>query len=265
MKKANSRTATECYDYPQYWDLAFRDETLFEADFVEAAAERYAHVPLKRVLEPGCGGGRLMVELADRGYDVVGFDLSQAAVRYVRGRLRRRGFKGEVFRGDMTDFTLERPVDCVVNFVNTFRHLTTEEAALRHLRTVAAALRPGGVFLLGFHLIPLDADPDCTERSTARHGRTKVTLTLRVIDFNRRRRLERIRFSLRVKSGQRDLRLRSEYDYRLYTHTQFLSLLAKVPELQLCETFDFNYDVDDPVPLDDQLSDAVFVLRKREK
>ncbi|UUO06569.1 methyltransferase domain-containing protein [Blastopirellula sp. J2-11] len=263
MKKPNRRSSAECYDYPQYWDLAFRDETLFEADFVESAAEKYAQIPLQTVLEPGCGGGRLMVELAKRGYQVVGFDRSQPSVRYVQQRLRRRNLPGKVFVGDMTDFRLAEPVDCVVNLVNTFRHLTTEKAALAHLQQVATALQPGGIFLLGFHLIPLDADPDCTERSTARHGQTKVTLTLRVVDFNRRKRLERIRFNLRVKSGQRDRKLQSEYDYRLYTHKQFLSLLAKVPELELCETYDFNYDIDDPVPLDDQLSDAVFVLRKQ--
>ncbi|EAQ82102.1 SAM-dependent methyltransferase [Blastopirellula marina] len=263
MTKPNRRSSVECYDYPQYWDLAFRDETLFEADFVESAAEKYAQIPLQTILEPGCGGGRLMVELAKRGYHVTGFDLSQPSVRYVQQRLRRRKLPGEVFVGDMTDFALAKPVDCVVNLVNTFRHLTTEQAALAHLQQVAAVLKPGGIFLLGFHLIPLDADPDCTERSTARHGPTKVTLTLRVVDFNRRQRLERIRFNLRVKSGQRDLKLQSEYDYRLYTHKQFLSLLAKVPELKLCETYDFNYDIDDPVPLDAQLSDAVFVLRKQ--
>lgn len=263
MTTPTSSPSADCYDYPQYWDLAFRDETLFEADFVESAAEKYAQLPVKSILEPGCGGGRLMVELAKRGYLVSGFDLSEPSVRYVQQRLKRRGLAGDVFVGDMTDFTLPAPVDCVVNFVNTFRHLTTEAAALSHLEQVAAALRPGGLFLLGFHLIPLDADPDCTERSTAKHGQTKVTLTLRVVDFNRRRRLERIRFNLRVKSGQRDLKLKSEYDYRLYTRTQFLNLLAKVPQLELCETFDFNYDIDQPVPLDDELSDAVFVLRKR--
>ncbi|TWT32712.1 SAM-dependent methyltransferase [Blastopirellula retiformator] len=263
MTTSTSSSSADCYDYPQYWDLAFRDETLFEADFVESAADKYAIVPVKSILEPGCGGGRLMVELAKRGYQVSGFDLSEPSVRYVQQRLKRRKLPGDVFVGDMTDFTLPKPIDCVVNFVNTFRHLTTEAAALSHLQQVAAALRPGGLFLLGFHLIPLDADPDCTERSTAKHGQTKVTLTLRVVDFNRRRRLERIRFNLRVKSGRRDLKLKSEYDYRLYTRTQFLKLLEKVPQLQLCETFDFNYDIDEPVPLDDELSDAVFVLRKR--
>ncbi len=59
----------DCYDYPQYWDLAFRSETKLEADFIEDACEKYCNFPAKRLLEPGCGGGRLVVEMASRGYD----------------------------------------------------------------------------------------------------------------------------------------------------------------------------------------------------
>ena len=57
----------DCYDYPQYWDLAFRSETRLEADFIEVAARKYCEFPVRRLLEPGCGGGRLVIELAARG------------------------------------------------------------------------------------------------------------------------------------------------------------------------------------------------------
>jgi len=54
----------DCYDYPQYWDLAFRSETQLEADFIEAAGRKYCDFPVRRLLEPGCGGGRLVIEMA---------------------------------------------------------------------------------------------------------------------------------------------------------------------------------------------------------
>ena len=82
-----------CYDHPQYWDLAFRDETQLEADFLEAAAKKYQDRPVHRIVEPGCGGGRLVVEMASRGYEVTGFDLSQPAIRYLTRRLKRRGLE----------------------------------------------------------------------------------------------------------------------------------------------------------------------------
>jgi len=111
-------------------------------------------------------------------------------------------------------------------------------------------------------MLPPDADEACIERWSAKHGRTKVTITLRVTDFDRQARLETIRFSLRVRSGKRDLKLRSDYKYRIYTAAQFHRLLVSVPQFELCDVYDFWYDIDDPLQLSNQLGDAVFVLRK---
>jgi hypothetical protein len=84
-----------------------------------------------------------------------------------------------------------------------------------------------------------------------------------VLATDRRRRIETLRVSLRVRSGRRQFRLRDEFPFRMYTAAQFRRLLGKVPAMELCSVHDFWYELDHPVPLDDTLSDAVFVLRKR--
>jgi len=255
-----------CYSHPQYWDLAFRDETRLEADFVDAVASRYCDFPVRRVLEPGCGGGRLVVELASRGYDVTGFDLSTPAITYLRRRLRRRGLEADVFEGDMTCVQIEPPVDLAICPMNTFRHLVSETDAQKHLKSVAASLRPGGIYLLGFHLLPTDIDPESSERWTARHGRTRVTFSLKVLDSDRRHRIETLRFRLNVTTGHRQprkLALMDEFPLRMYTASQFGRLLNSVPDLELLEVFDFWYEIDDPLELDDEITDTMFVLRKR--
>jgi len=265
-RRAASKTESakvDCYDYPQYWDLAFRSETQLEADFLESVVRKYCDFPVRRLLEPGCGGGRLVVEMAARGYDVTGYDLNQRAVRYVKQRLARRQLSANVFVGDMTQVCLEEPADLAFNTLNTFRHLTSEDDARRHLELIASSLRPGGIYVLGFHLLPPDAEETCIERWSAVHGATRVGVTLRVLDFDRRKRIEVIRFSLRVRSGCRDLRIAADYEYRIYQAHQFRRLLDKVPQLELCDTYDFWYEIDEPQELDNELGDAVFVLRRR--
>jgi hypothetical protein len=49
----------------------------------------------------------------------------------------------------------------------------------------------------------------------------------------------------------------------MYTAAQFLRLLRSVPDLELCDVYDFWYEIDGPLRLSNELSDAVFVLRKR--
>jgi hypothetical protein len=40
-------------------------------------------------------------------------------------------------------------------------------------------------------------------------------------------------------------------------------LLRSVPKLRLLDVFDFCYDITEPLQLDDNLGDAVFVLQKQ--
>jgi SAM-dependent methyltransferase len=251
------------YDQPQYYDLAFRAETRPEAAFIEAACRKYCPFRARRMLEPGCGTGRLIVELAGRGYDMTGLDRNEIMLGYLRRRLARRGLEADVFIADMADFRLRRPVDAAFCTWNTFRHLTTEQSARRHLECVASSLRPGGIYILGFHLLPLDVSNECVERWSARHGNTSVTVTLRVLATDRHRRIEKLRVSLRVRSGARDLRMRHEFDFRMYTAGQFKRLLGSVPDLELRDVYDFWYDIDQPLELNDEITDTVFILRKR--
>ena len=251
------------YDYPQYYDVSFRGETRAEADFLEAAFRKYCGFPVRRLLEPACGSGRLVVELASRGDSVSGLDLSRPSLEYLRRRLERRALHATTIEADMADFRLPRPVDAAYCTFNGFRHLLREDLARHHLECVVRSLRPGGIYVLGFHLLPPDASEECTERWTEQHGGTRVTATLRVLSTDRRRRLEVLRVSLLVRTARREFRLRHDFALRLYTAAQARRLLARVPSLELCDVYDFWYEIDHPLRLTNELSDTVFILRKR--
>jgi SAM-dependent methyltransferase len=262
--KTTQQSLQNWYDYPRFYDIAFRSETRREADFIEAACRKYSPFPARRLLEPACGGGRLVVEMAARGYQVTAFDCNRISLDYLRRRLTRRGLRARVFEDDMADFGLPKPVDAAFCTVNTFRHLLTEESARRHLECVSQSLRPGGIYVLSLHLLPPDASEEDSERWTERQGQTQVTVTLRVLSTNRRRRIELLRMNLLARTGAKEFRVRDEFCFRLYTAAQFRRLLASVPSLELCDCYDFWYEIGEPLKLNNDRADTVFVLRKRE-
>jgi SAM-dependent methyltransferase len=293
------------YDHPEWFEIGFQDETQKEADFFERAFKKYCSFPVKRVFEPACGGGRLVVEMASRGYRVTGFDLSKAMLAYTQKQLRDRKLKATLFQGDMTKFKLPLVHDAAFCTFNSFRHLTTEEAARSQIQCVANSLRSGGLYFLGMHLAPPDIADFCTERWFGKRDNIHVTTTLRVIASSRKTRLERLRISVLVKefssnghaksngngkaatngtvvrkkngkpsngklsngkAAGKDYivhRMRDEFDYRLYTAAQIRSLIKSVPDFELVEVFDFNYEIDEPQKLNDDMVDTLFVLRKR--
>ena len=58
-------------------------------------------------------------------------------------------------------------------------------------------------------------------------------------------------------------RVSSEFFLRLYTARQAKSLLSKVKnDFELVGVFDFDYDIEEPREFDDDLTDALFVLKK---
>ncbi len=260
-----SEESSSWYDHPQYFDMVFRDETADEITFFQDVFKRYLTRPAKRLYEPGCGSGRLVAAMAAKDFGVIAVDNNASMLAYLRKRLSRRNLDAELVLGDMTTHVCRPLVDAAFCTFNTFRHLTDANSAERHLRSVAASIRRGGVYILGFHCIPLDADPDCTERWKAAHAGTRVSVTLRVIDFQRRRRLETLRVSIKATKPSGTVeRIRSEFSLRLYTPSQARALLASVADVfEIAGIFDFDCDLDQARKIDEDLTDAVFVLRKK--
>ena len=70
------------YDLPALYDIVFDVDTPREADFLEEIQRRYGDTRQRRVLEPACGSGRLIVALARRGWTVFGTDLNAPMLGY---------------------------------------------------------------------------------------------------------------------------------------------------------------------------------------
>lgn len=253
------------YDHPQYFEMVFREETPLEVKFFEEAFEAYAARTVHRVFEPGCGGGRLVVAMSAKGYDATGLDLSGPMVTYANRQLRRRKLPGRVVQGDMTDFAFDEKFDAVHCTFNTFRHLMTKQQVDDHFRCVAQSLHPGGIYILGFHLIPPDAEECEVERYRASHGGTDVSVTLRVKEFDRRTRREDIRINVKAtkRSGKIE-RIVSEFPLRLYNARQAKSMLKDIsPWFELVALHDFDYEIDVEFDLDDEMADSIFILRRK--
>jgi len=250
------------YDYPEYYDILFGADWRAELRFLTGLFPRWAQRRVRRVFEPACGTGRLLVRLGRAGYQVAGNDLNRRAIEYCNQRLVQAGLPATAVVGDMSNFTLRRPVDACFNLINSFRHLTTEQAAVAHLQCVAAALAPGGIYALGLHLMPTEGQPLQTETWKARRGRVSVTSHMATTAVDVRRRAEQISLRFDVRTPKERLRLLDEFTFRTYTLPQAKKLLGKVPSLECVATYDFLHDLSNPIELGPDTQDVIFILRK---
>jgi len=101
------------------------------------------------VLDAGCGTGRVALELARRGIDVVGVDLDPEMLAVARAKGPDLAWE----QADLAELRLERQFDVVVAAGNVMIFLTPgSEAAV--LRRLAEHLVAGGVLVAGFSLAP---------------------------------------------------------------------------------------------------------------
>jgi SAM-dependent methyltransferase len=250
------------YDYPKYYDLVYGSDWKAEVDFLGACFARHADGKVKRVFEPACGTGRLLVKLAQAGYQVGGVDLNEKAIAFCNARLERAGFRPTAFVGDMCDFTVPKPVDAAFNTINSFRHLASERQAEAHLQAVAQALRPGGIYVLGLHLTPTQGEPIQDEAWSARRGNLVVNSRLWVTNLDRKARREEVCTLFDVYTPTKQFRIEDRVVFRTYSARQMRALLAKVADLEIVEVYDFSYDIDTPIEIGPTTEDVVYVLQK---
>jgi SAM-dependent methyltransferase len=100
-----------------------------------------------RVLEIGCGSGRLTVPLAEAGLDVTGIDISPHMLALARAKLQQRAVLKEA---DMRTFDVRDngPFDLAIVPVRSFNYLVDRRDQARTLQRIAEHLRPRGLLAL---------------------------------------------------------------------------------------------------------------------
>jgi SAM-dependent methyltransferase len=128
--------------YAGAYDDLYQDKNYSaECDLLERVFRDFSLIPIRRVLDLGCGTGRHAALLADRGYEMFGVDRSAAML----DNARARGTAARFAEGDITSFDLGETFDAVVVLFAVLGYLTENADVLAALNTARRHLRPGGI------------------------------------------------------------------------------------------------------------------------
>jgi SAM-dependent methyltransferase len=226
------------YDHPEWYEAGFLKETPTEARFLEDVFRKYVPFPVERILEAGCGSGRLVREMARRGYAVTGMDLSQPSLDYCAKKLKEMGVRAVLSKQDMTDFHFDQPFDAAFNAINTFRHLS-------------------------LHIVPSDGELWGTESWSVKTPQYQIRYSLTVKEVDLDKRIEELKMTMKVSIDGQEKKLTDLLRLRLYNVDQLKSLLEKVKALELVGVYDFWFDISDPCRLSKKSCDVVLILKKK--
>lgn len=98
------------------------------------------------ILEIGCGTGRVAIELAKRGNQVTGLDLSKNMLNIFKEKIATKFFKNNItiVESDMTSFQLNKKFDWIIFPFRSFQSLTTSKQRIDCLKCVKEHLKEKG-------------------------------------------------------------------------------------------------------------------------
>jgi SAM-dependent methyltransferase len=241
------------------YDAAFTWDNAAEVAFVERELTPRRH----RVLEPGCGSGRLLVPLAARGFEMVGLDAAPQMLALARAKLDEQGLEAELVEGDMSDFEVNTPVDGAVCPVQTFAHLDTVAQAMRHLACMSRALTSNGVYLVQLGLSDIagfePTPPGEHNRWEFEFEGDTLQITWYGVDWDPKRQVETSRSEFVWLSGENAGKVvYDDHPMRVWDWDGWSSLVGLAGFRQLAA---FDGDAEDypTLPLGEELNDRILV------
>jgi SAM-dependent methyltransferase len=209
----------------EWWQKYFSEDylKLYGHDESETSREIDAIVrmlqidPGEKILDLACGFGRHSVKLAQRGFKVTGYDLSESFLKKAQELADSLEVKLDLKQGDMRDIAYKEEFDVVINMFTAFGFFDNEKEDLKVLKGVHKALKPGGQFLMDV----LNRETAIQVGAPRRWIRENHSFLLeeRFFDFFRSR-LE-LTNQLILVNGERK---EANYSIRLYTLTEMLGL-----------------------------------------
>jgi SAM-dependent methyltransferase len=198
--------------------------------------------PKAKVLDLCCGYGRHSIELAQRGYKVTGYDLSDFFLKKAEETSKALKLKIRFKKGDMRRLPFKDQFDAVVNMFTSFGYFDKETDDLKVLRGVCRVLKKDGLFLMD-----LKNREQLIRNFQRRRWHPEKDFTVLEDNF----------FDLFTGRWESTRTIvfgngkRSEYSFslRLYTFAEMLSLLKKAGFLleAVYGDFDFiEYSLDSP-------------------
>jgi len=149
----------------RYYDLSpqFPDDIPFYEQNIQS--------PHYRILELGCGTGRVLVSLVDKCSYVFGVDASQAMLSLCRQKLAEKGIlpsKAGVQQGDITSVVLGDRFDLIIAPFRVFQNLETDGELNGFFKTVRTHLSANGTAIL--NAFRPNMDPDQLRREWCTDG-----------------------------------------------------------------------------------------------
>lgn len=232
MKKSASRPwFEEWFNSPYYYQLYFKRDKAEAINFVNKLIDYLKPVPGAYMLDIACGRGRHSIQLASKGFDVTGIDISDHSIRIAK---EKENDHLHFFIHDMRLPFRINYFDYAFNFFTSFGYFNTRREHDNVIRTISQSLKPGGVFVIDYLNVRYEED----------HLIHKTEKVIDGINYYITKWYDETHFYKKIVIEDEKLKSLLEYHERVakFTLGDFTEMLA-YQQMQIQNVFgDYNFD-----------------------
>ena len=135
------------FNSPYYHQLYFNRDKTEAAAFITQLIDYLKPTPESRMLDVACGKGRHSMQLAEKGFDVTGIDLSEESITEA---LAAENTNLHFYQHDMRLPFWINYFDYAFNFFTSFGYFRTQREHDNAIRSIATSLKKDGLFVMDY-------------------------------------------------------------------------------------------------------------------
>ena len=255
---------TRLYDLPEVYDIAFAWDLSQEISFFKRVFETYVPFPVRHVLEPACGTGRFLRTLPAHGFQVTGYDISPAMLRYAEDSVAAASCEQSVrtLLADMVSAEIPGEFDAAFNSINSIGYLHSDEDVVSHLRATGSSLREGGVYIVHLNFAH-EGKLSGGERWTIERNGISVETWWRVLREDRETKLSHQVGSFEVGKDGRIERFDDRHTLRLWLFSDLEYLVRRSGQFEIAAVYGEDWgELTDRQHLTGELGNVYVILQK---
>lgn len=120
-----------------------------QIDFLEWCFKKYLKGKPQGILEAACGTGVHGLELAKKGYEIYGVDLSAKMLAEYKKKIKRQKLENKIKlkHADLSDFKLEKKFDVATSLYNEIYEIKGEENLVKAFTNIYRNLNDKGLYI----------------------------------------------------------------------------------------------------------------------
>ncbi len=237
--------------YAKYYDHIYIDKDYKkECDFLEYIFQNFSESRVKTMLDLACGSGGHAIPLAERGYEVLGVDASEAMIEIARNKAENAGvdIKFEVMK--MEELSLPEKFDVIICMFSGIDYIESYDALSEALKRIRTHLSEDGLLVFDFwngFAVLTSFSP--TRVKVAEHQGKKVIRVSRT-ELDAIKQICKVDFDCTVLEGNFVIdHFQEKHDVRFYFPEEIKNYLSEagLRTMKICPFMDLHGRMDEKI------------------